>query len=537
MNAPWQVYPDLGRLFLAHLNIATVALLTGLALSLPLAVTAVWYPRIRGPLLAVISVVQTVPGLALLALMVPVLVMLDTLISTVDIRSLGYAPTVIALTFYSMLPMVRNTVTGIMQLDPAIPTAARALGMTRLQALLQVELPLASPVIVAGVRTAAVWTVGTATLATPVGQECLGNYIFTGLHTRNWSSVIVGCCSAALMAVALDSLIGTLQSGLADRNRRQSWTAAGLLAATAVVAIGLPAWPSAKPAAEAFTQRAAEGGPEATVRESAPLVVASKTFSEQYILAEAIAMRLADANFDVARMDGLGSTVIFEGLATGQIDCYVDYTGTIWSNFMKRHEPASGWRVAAEVSGWLAHEHGIRALGTLGFENAYALAMRREDAQRLGITSISDLAQHAAQMRIGGDYEFFSRPEWDALQSAYRLGFEREVSYDSTFMYEALMTGDVDVIAAFSSDGRIAAYDLVVLADPRRAIPPYDAILLLSNRAADDSRIVAALEPLVGRIPVEVMRSANYRVDRDREKQTVAETARWLLEQVSGPLD
>jgi osmoprotectant transport system permease protein len=173
-------------------------------------------------------------------------------------------------------------------------------------------------------------------------------------------------------------------------------------------------------------------------------------------------------------------------------------------------------------------------LGPLGFENAYALAMRRDRAEMLNIKTINDLVLHAPQLSIGGDYEFFDRPEWAALRDAYGLNFRERRQMDSTFMYGAVASGDVDVITAFSSDGRIARDDLVVLDDPRQALPPYDAVLLLSPKRANDQSLRRALDPLIDAIDVELMREANLRADRDDNKETPAQAARWLWERISG---
>ncbi|MBK7580615.1 MAG: hypothetical protein IPI67_10465 [Myxococcales bacterium] len=195
---------------------------------------------------------------------------------------------------------------------------------------------------------------------------------------------------------------------------------------------------------------------------------------------------------------------------------------------MKRDDVQPAWRVADELGGFLAKQHGVRALGSLGFENAYALSMRRDRAAALGIRSIEDLATRAGSLELGSDYEFFQRPEWRRLRETYGLAFKHTVSFDSTFMYEAVKAGRVDVITAFSSDGRIASYDLTLLTDPRHAFPPYDAVLLLSPRVANDERVVRALQPLVRAIDVEDMRRANLLVDRETDKQTPAQAASWL---------
>lgn len=228
---------------------------------------------------------------------------------------------------------------------------------------------------------------------------------------------------------------------------------------------------------------------------------------------------------------GHGSTILFESLANGSIDVYVDYTGTIWSNIMKRDDVLSRQEMLDEMSEFLENHYSIITVGALGFENAYSLAMRRGRAEELGIKTICDLARHARGMSIGGDYEFFGRPEWIKVRDAYGLRFSEIRSFDPTLMYPAVENGDVDVITAFSSDGRITAYGLLVLADPKKAFPPYDAVLLVSSNAAKKKGFVDALRPLIGSVSNEQMRRANMMVDV--EKRTPGAAARALIQDLS----
>lgn len=501
----WSRLPDyLGQ----HVLVSLSALALGLAIALPLSLHAVRRPHLRTALLAVASIVQTIPGLALLALFYPLLLGTAALTARYlgfEFSALGFLPSVLALALYSMLPVIRNTITGIDGVDPALRRAAQGVGMTEGQSLFMVELPLAMPVIMAGIRTAAVWVIGTATLATPIGQTSLGNYIFSGLQTQNWIFVLFGCVAAALLALVVDLLLSLVERGAA-RRRRMS-VIAGLGGLALVVGLAL--------------------APSLSARKSAYLIGA-KTFSEQYILAALIGQRL-EANGLTARLrEGLGSSIIFDALAADEIDTYVDYTGTIWANVMKRTDIRPREETLAEVAAWLKRERGITLLGPLGFENAYALAMKRSEAQRLGITSLADLARHAPQLTVAGDYEFLGRPEWAAIRKAYGMHFRTERTMQPEFMYPAA-GNEVDVISAYTSDGRIAQYDLVVLDDPKGAIPPYDAVLLLSPKRADDPALIASLKPLVGSIDVVVMRDANLRTNRG---ESPGQVARWMAERL-----
>jgi osmoprotectant transport system permease protein len=494
-----------------HVRVSVTALALGLAVSLPLAIAARNRPVMRGTLLGLASIVQTVPGLALLALFYPLLLAIASLTLAwfgFSFSAFGFLPAVLALALYSMLPVLRNTITGLRGVDPAILEAAQGVGMTPWQSLFTVELPLALPVMMAGIRTAAVWVIGTATLSTPIGQTSLGNYIFAGLQTQNWVFVLFGCASAALLALAVDQLLALIESGV--RVRKPVRTALGGIGIVALVLATL---------APAMT------------RSSSNYIVGAKTFAEQYVLSALIAQRLQAAGLSATSREGLGSAVIFDALVTGDIDVYVDYSGTLWANQFHHSDIQPREVLLAELKTILAQQK-VTLLGELGFENAYALVMPRKRAEALGIHSIADLAAHAGSMSIAGDYEFFSRPEWAGIQKAYGLSFRAQRQMQPDFMYAAVASGEVDVIAGYTSDGLIAKYDLVTLDDPRHAIPPYDAIVLLAPKRAGDQALRAALQPLLGRIDIAAMREANLRAAGGNAASSPSEVARWLWQKI-----
>src|ERR1019366_7994330 len=207
------------------------------------------------------------------------------------------------------------------------------------------------------------------------------------------------------------------------------------------------------------------------------IVIGAKNFDEQYILAGLMSQRLRRAGFAVTTKSDLGSTIAFRALTAGDIDAYVDYSGTLWGTVLHRTDMPGRQAMLDQLTAALAARHGITALASLGFENAYIFAMRADRAQALHIKSLADLAAHP-ELRIGGDFEIFSRPEWRAVAQAYGLGALKRRQYQPDFLYRAVVSGDADLVSAFSSDGRIARYGLVILADPKAALPPYDAMLL-----------------------------------------------------------
>lgn len=506
MSEAWQqAFARVPELLSAHVQLSFSALLLAMLICLPLAVWAARAPKVATVILGFASLIQTIPALALLALFYPILLGLSVILGG-GISALGFLPALLALTLYALLPILRNAVTGLTGVSPAAKQAADGLGMTAMQKLRLVEAPLAAPTIMAGIRTAAVWTIGAATLSTTVGQASLGDLIFAGLQTQNWTLVLTGCFASAGLAIVVDLLLGLVEKGIWGRRTIWKWVGTGLLALGLAVTVL----------------------PGLSDRKTDVVLIGAKGFSEQFILARLIGARLEKAGYEVRYSDGLGSAVVFQALAGNDIDIYVDYSGTLWTNQMKRTDSVSPEQMVEDIAQWSAAQHDVAVIGALGFENTYAFAVRAPADGGPILATLEDLARRSPQMTFGTDLEFLERPEWQMVQAAYPIRFKAERSFNPTFMYPALSSGEVDVISAFSSDGRIAANNFIVLDDPKGAVPSYEAMLLVSPARSRDTKFVEAVEPLVAAISVENMREANYMVDRESDKKTPKQAAKWL---------
>ena len=469
-----------------HLLLTLASVSVGIIVSVPGGVLAHQFPRAKQPLMLVISVIQTIPGLAILALVVAFLG-----------GRIGFLPAFIALTLYSMLPIVRNTIAGLEGVPVDVSEAARGIGMSRRQRLLLVELPLSKPVIIAGVRTSVVWTVGMATLATLVGAPSFGNYIFTGLQTRNFGALVLGSVASAALALILDAGIGLYQKRSSERKREIVsgpffFSARYQLVVLMILTLGLIAifW-SAKPV---------------------DVVVGAKGYTEQHILAGLVSAELTREGFKTEKKIGLGSQVIFEALRGNSIDVYFEYSGTVWAGHMDREDNPGPEVIREEVERYVKNQ-GISFVGFGGFENRYALAMRRDRAEELGVSSLKDLTSIGTSIKAGGDLEFFGRLEWLRTHQIYGVDFGEKLTFDSSLMYGAVASGEVDVISAYTTDGRVAAYDLLLLDDPYNAMLSYDAMILGSERITQRPKIMDVLARLANRITDSDMREANRMVD------------------------
>jgi osmoprotectant transport system permease protein len=502
-------FRDLPDYLGGQVRLSVAALAVGLAVSVPLGIAASRRPRLAELALGAAGVIQTVPSLALLVLMVPLLG-----------GQTGFAPAFLALILYSILPILANTIIGIREVDPVLIEAGRGLGMSDGQLLRRVQLPLAAPVILGGVRTATVLVVGTATLVTPVGGESLGNYIFGGLETLNYVATVFGCVFAALLAVGMDQLVRLFELAARRHNRRLVWF--GVAGWLGLVGVGVYG-----PVSKAFVPP--------------PAYVSSAPFTEQYILSEVLKERLQSAGFPVEQRKGMAEGVQFLALRGNQVDCCVNYSGNIWAVLMKRKHAVDRETTFAEACRYLREHYGAVCLGKLGFENAYALAMNPARARELlgpdpKQWTVSRLAEQTRRrpLSISGDLQFFKRLEWQQLRDTYELQFREKKEIDPTLMYGAVRDSEVDVIVAYTSDGRLEAYQLVLLEDDRHALPPYDAMLLVSARAARRPGFIQALEPLVrdgGAISLAAMLKANTQVDV--EQRLPREAAQGLIEKIA----
>lgn len=515
----WEILIGLGDKFAAHIVLAASAIGLGILVALPLAVWASRSPTVSRFALGFASLVQTIPALALLALFFPILLSLRAVFGE-DLPTLGFLPALLALALYALLPILRNAVTAQANLDPGVLEAADGVGMTSWQKLTLVEAPLAAPFVMAGIRTASVWTIGAATLSTTIGQPSLGDPIFAGLQTQNWALVVAGCIASAGLAMLVDALLGVIENGFANRNR---WRYGAGIAA---VALGLGGALVYQSGGDFFAEERAEG-------DLGPIMIGSKQFAESYILAELIGAQLEDAGFEVEYRTGMGSGVLHSAVGNSSIDISVDYTGTVWTNNLKRRDNPGRDVMFETIVEWERNESGVKVLGRLGFENAYAFAMREDRAAELGATSLEDLVPFGPQLTVGGDPEFFERPEWIAVSEAYGLRFGETRNFSPTFMFNALRSGEADAISAYTSDGRLATGGYIILEDPREALPSYDAMLMLSPRIAEDQGVLRALQPLIGAIDVDAMRAANFAVDREDEgKLSPAEAAAELADRI-----
>jgi osmoprotectant transport system permease protein len=470
-----------------HVLLVVASTLAAVAIAVPLGILAARRPRLAAPLNAFTNVVQTVPSLAMFGFLLPVPL----------IGGIGARAALAVLILYGLLPIVRTTLAGLRGIDPSIREAGVAMGMTPSQLLHLVELPLALPSIVAGIRVAAVVGVGSATIAAAIGAGGLGEFIYRGLSMVDTTVILAGAIPAALLALAVDGSLLWLERALYYRRvrvTRASVAAAVTAAAVLIVTSGLAARQS-----------------------SGAIVVGSKNFTEQLILGELLAQTIErHAGLPVERRLNLGGTLICDrALAKGDIDLYVEYTGTALAAVFHQPVDTDSSRVFDRVRDLYART-ARTLLPPLGYNNTFAILVRGQDSRALGVTTIEDAVRQAPHWRAGFGYEFLERADgFPGLARAYGLRFaEPPRVMDLTLSYRALASRQVDLIAGDATAGLIKGLDLVQLVDNRHFFPPYDAaVVARSETLLRHPEVRAAVERLAGRVTLADIRAMNYAAD------------------------
>ena len=495
-------WPELLGLIREHIVLVFSSILIAVIIGVPAGIALTRYRGFRGPVLGLANVMQTIPSLALFGFLIPL----------PFIGGIGTRSALVALVLYSLLPIIRNTVTGILGVEPSVREAAVAMGMTSAQVLRQVELPLAMGVIVTGIRVATVIAVGVTTIAAAVGAGGLGVYIFRGLRQYDNNLLLAGAISAALLALGADFLLGLLERGFNVDAKRRLMRVPKLAIIAVLVLIGVGIWYSREGASASDRVR-----------------IGSKDFTESALLAEIVAQMLEARGVAVERRFELGGNLPHEAVVSGDLDLYPEYTGTSFTAIL-RHAPISDPRaVYDQVKRDYAEKFKVEVSPPLGFENTFAILVRGADARRLNLKTISDVAPHAPRWRAGFGQDFISRADgYTGFSKTYGLNFAEVREMDLSLTYIALSSNQVDLIAANSTEGRITTLDLAQLADDRRYFPPYEAVYIVrQDSLARVQALGEVLSKLGNAISTDEMRKLNFQVDgRKRDPKEVVRE--WL---------
>lgn len=462
-----------------HLQLSLLTLLLAIFLAVPLAIYLSTRKRASNWVLQVAGIFQTIPSMALLGLFIPIM-------------GIGTLPALTALVIYAIFPILQNTITGLQGIDPSLEEAGIAFGMTKLERLKKFEIPLAMPVIMSGIRTAAVMIIGTATLAALIGAGGLGSFILLGIDRNNASLILIGALSSAFLAIAFNLLLKWMEKA----KLRTIFAAFSIM----VLGLGVSYTPSLLPKPE---------------KEN--LVIAGKLGPEPEILANMYKILIEEkTDMTVTVKPNFGKTTfLYEALKKGDIAIYPEFTGTVTESLLKptpqvNHDPEAVYQAARDG---IKKQDNLALLKPMAYQNTYAVAVPKKISQEYGLKTISDLKKVEGQLKAGFTLEFNDREDGNkGLQKVYGLNLQVS-TMEPALRYQAIQSGDIQITDAYSTDAELARYDLVVLEDDKQLFPPYQGAPLMKTALLEKHpELEAVLNKLAGKITEKQMSQMNYQV-------------------------
>ncbi|MDN5372324.1 MAG: ABC transporter permease/substrate-binding protein [Carnobacterium inhibens] len=462
-----------------HMQLSFISLFIAVIIAIPLAIYLTRHKKLAAVMIQITSIFQTIPSLALLGLMIPLV-------------GIGSVPAIIALVIYALLPILRNAYTGLNEIDPSLNEAADAMGMSRWRKLIKVQIPIAMPIIMAGIRNAMVLIIGTGTIAALIGAGGLGSLILLGIDRGNNHLILLGAIPAALLAILFDYLLSLFEK----ISFKKTVITLGILS---VLILGLLIAPL-------------------LTKDKEELIIAGKLGAEPEIIMNMYKYLIEDqTDVEVTLEPNMGKTTfVFNALESGDIDVYTEYTGTILATFLNEEITSSDEQeVFQQAKEGLAEQYDMSLLEPMAFNNTYTLAVTKELAEEYQLETISDLIPIADEIKAGFTLEFSDRQDgYLGIQDLYGLTFGEVQTMEPKLRYTAIETGDINLVDAYSTDSELAQYDLVVLEDDRGLFPPYQGAPLMLNETIEDfPEVENSLNQLSGKITDAEMREMNFAVN------------------------
>lgn len=475
---------------LEHIQLSFIALLIAVVIAVPLGILLTKTDKIAEVVINIAAVLQTIPSLALLGLMIPLF-------------GIGRIPAIIALVIYALLPILRNTYTGIKEVDPSLIEAARGIGMKTGRRLSKVELPLAMPVMMAGIRTAMVLIIGTATLAALIGAGGLGDLILLGIDRNNSSLILLGAIPAAILAIFFDVFLRMLEK----ISYKKSIIILGAILLVFLITIIAPL----------FGQKGEK------------ITLAGKLGSEPEVITNMYKILIEDETDNTVNVKaGMGKTsFLFNALKSNEVDGYLEFTGTVLGELTKETPKSTTEKdVYNQANDSLEKKFDMQLLEPMKYNNTYALAVKEEYAKKHNLKTISDLNKVEDDIRPGFTLEFNDREDgYKGIQNKYNLKFNDVKTMEPKLRYQAIESNDIDLIDAYSTDAELKEYGMVVLEDDKKLFPPYQGAPMMKKETVEKHPdVVKAMNKLKGKISDEEMQEMNYRVTvKDEDAYQVAE--------------
>lgn len=491
---------ELLELIIGHLNMTSLAVLISLLIGVPLGLIITKNKKIASFVIGLTNVMQSIPSIALLAFLVPFI-------------GIGEKPAILMVVLYALLPIVKNTYTGITGIDPKVMEAAEGIGLSKMQQLFKVQIPMALPFIMAGVRISAVSAVGTVTIAAFAGARGLGWFINLGLNANDPNIVLLGAIPASIMALLVDFVLGKLEKALtseglkpADQieqiSKKQKYTQVIISLIMAIIIFVVPVITNFVASME---------------KEEKTVTVGCAAWTEGIIMGN-IYSELISENTDIHvenRFNLNGTPLEFEALERGDIDMFVDYTGFISPIILHLPVETDTQKVYNDVVELMQKDHDVFVSKPIGFSNKYVFGMNPDASEKHGVKTLSQLIEKAPDLKFGGTVSFLNREDLlPKLINDYGVEFKSVDALEGNIRYQAISAGEVDVTDAYSTDAMTVKVKLTMLEDDIGFFPPYEAINMVRNDTLEKyPELVPLLAKLDGAITTEEMAKMNYDVD------------------------
>ena len=478
------------NLTVEHILISLLAISIASVLGIILGIIISEYRRFSGLILGTVNILYTIPSIALLGFFI-------------TITGVGNTTALIALIIYALLPIIRSTYTGIVNINPLIIEASEGMGSTKLQQLFKVKLPLALPVLMSGIRNMVTMTIALAGIASFVGAGGLGVAIYRGITTNNSAMTFLGSLLIAILALIFDFILGIIEKRLTN-HKRTKYKVNFKLIILGLFIIIFGAY---------FSLNS---------KKDKTINIATKPMTEGYILGQMLTELIeqdTDLKVNMTTGVGGGTSNIQPAMVKGEFDLYPEYTGTSWEAVLKK-EGSYDESKFDELQKEYKEKYNLEYVNLYGFNNTYGLAVNKDIAEKYNLKTYSDLAKVSNNLIFGAEYDFFEREDgYKELQKVYNVDFKKKIDMDIGLKYQAMKDKKIDVMVIFTTDGQLAISDVVVLEDDKKMYPSYRAgTVVRSEILSKYPELKPVLEKLNNILDDKTMADLNYQVESEGKK-------------------
>ena len=478
------------NLTIEHVLISLLAISIASVLGIILGIIISEYRRFSGLILGTVNILYTIPSIALLGFFI-------------TITGVGNTTALIALIIYALLPIIRSTYTGIVNINPLIIEASEGMGSTKLQQLFKVKLPLALPVLMSGIRNMVTMTIALAGIASFVGAGGLGIAIYRGITTNNSAMTFLGSLLIAILALIFDFILGIIEKRLTN-HKRTKYKVNFKLIILGLFIIIFGAY---------FSLNS---------KKDKTINIATKPMTEGYILGQMLTELIeqdTDLKVNITNGVGGGTSNIHPAIVKGEFDLYPEYTGTSWEAVLKK-EASYDESKFDELQKEYKEKYNLEYVNLYGFNNTYGLAVNKDIAEKYNLKTYSDLAKVSNNLIFGAEYDFFEREDgYKELQKVYNMDFKKKIDMDIGLKYQAMKDKKIDVMVIFTTDGQLAVSDVIVLEDDKKMYPSYRAgTVVRSEILSEYPELKPVLEKLNNILDDKTMADLNYQVESEGKK-------------------